>query len=396
MRIGLLYPTPDALSPANWSGTPAGLAGGLEQNGVEVIPVSAKLAPGVHQWVAFASRAGGQRGAVADRMPVRQRTRTRALAAAIRKVGKLDAVVAMGTEMYDLDEVLPKGLRCLTYDDGTLAQMWRHPDSDIRESDFPSAHVDEWIRRQKASSRRADTCCVSTQWAAGSFTEDYGVPKENVRVVGMGHRPRPLSEAGRVWSSPRFLFVGVDWQRKNGEAVLAAFRSVRRSFPKATLDIVGRAPAIHEPGVRVHGFLPREQFSAQKILDGLYENATCFVLPSLFDPSPISYLEAGSAGLPVIATGVGGAGELLGAGAVIVDPKKEEQIIAAMLELADPERAREMGAAASRQARRASWGRVGGRIVHVVEGLNAADNTDDAAAEESDAAAFTSFGKGER
>lgn len=367
MRIGLLYPAPDALSPANWSGTPAGLSGGLIQNGVEVVPISARLAPGIHQWVAVASRAGGERGAVADRMPVRQRARTRALAASIRRAGRLDAVVAMGTEMYELDAVLPEGLHCLTYDDGTLQQMWQHPDSDIRQAGFPSGHVEEWIRRQRASSRRADTCCVSTRWAAGSFAEEYGLPEERIRVVGMGHRPRFVANAGRDWNAPRYLFVGVDWKRKNGASVLESFRIVRRRFPAARLDIVGRAPAIEEPGVHVHGFLPREEPSAQKLLDKLYESATCFVLPSLFDPSPISYLEAGSAGLPVIATGVGGAGELLGAGAVVVDPKNGAEISAAMLSLANPESARTTGAVALRHAARASWDRVGGRILRAIE-----------------------------
>ena len=287
MRIGLLYPAADALSPANWSGTPAGLTGGLAQNGVEVVPISARLPQGVHQWVAVASRARGHRGAVADRMPVRQRARTRALASSIRTAGQLDAVVAMGTEMYDLDSVLPEGLRCLTYDDGTLAQMWQHPDSDIRQSSFPSRHVEEWIGRQAASSRRADACCVSTSWAAGSFAADYGVPETSIKVVGMGHRPRSRPAVDRTWDVPRYLFVGVDWQRKNGAAVLAAFRSVRRRFPEATLDIVGRSPQVLEPGVRVHGFLPREEPEAQRTLDDLYAKATCFVLLGI---STLSFL----------------------------------------------------------------------------------------------------------
>ena len=38
-------------------------------------------------------------------------------------------------------------------------------------------------------------------------------------VVGFGRNcePRPVP---RDWREPRFLFVGVDWQRKNGEAVV--------------------------------------------------------------------------------------------------------------------------------------------------------------------------------
>ena len=123
MKIVLLYPQPDALSPANWSGTPSGLARGLEACGTEVIPVGARLPFGVHQAVAVLSRIGGRRGAVADRMPVRQRARTWVLTRNLAQVaGTVDAVVAMGTEMYDLAAVSYPGVPVATYDDGTLRE----------------------------------------------------------------------------------------------------------------------------------------------------------------------------------------------------------------------------------------------------------------------------------
>ncbi|WP_411701068.1 glycosyltransferase family 4 protein [Conyzicola sp.] len=373
MRVGLLYPNPDPVSPSNWSGTPHGLAGGLRANGVEVVPIGAKLPPIVHESVAVLSRIGGKRGAVAERTIVRQISRTRALGRRVAAAAPgLDAVVAMGLELFDLAAVKPAGVPFVTYDDGTLLQMWRNGDSDIRRAGFPEAEVHRWFDRQAASARAATYCAVSTAWAARSFVDDYGVPAERVRVVGMGHRPRASAAGERDWSHPRFLFIGVDWQRKNGDAVLRAFDAVRRSVPHATLDIVGVHPPIDLPGVRDHGFLPRDRPEAQAQLDTLFSTATAFVLPSRFDPSPIAYLEAASAGLPVIATTEGGAGELLGDAAISVHPADDAALVAAMMRLSDSGLARTMGARASAFAATASWEHVASRILQTLDPATAA------------------------
>ena len=111
-----------------------------------------------------------------------------------------------------------------------------------------------------------------------------------------------------------------------------------------------------------YGFLPRGNADAQALLDKLFARSTAFVLPSLFDPSPIASLEAASAGLPVIATTCGGAGELLEEGAIVVDPYDREALTRAMLRIGDPAVARSMGARALAQSKQATWQAVSRRI----------------------------------
>lgn len=363
-RIGLLYPQRDPRFPGNWSGTPSGMAMGLEECGFAVVPIGVNISWAVNAAVSIASRSTGRTGPVADRMPVRQLSRTVALSRSMKEAGALDGVIAMGTEMYSLRSVVPASVRCATYDDGTLLQMWRNVDSDIRRLGVPEHHLRRWFDRQASSSRAADVCCVSTSWAARSFIHDYGVGARGVHVVGMGHLPR--ASAGvteRDWQQPRFLFVGVDWRRKNGDAVLESFRKVREVHPGATIDLVGEHPKILEPGVRDHGFLPREDPEAQALLEDLLRKATAFVLPSRFDPSPIAYLEAASAGLPVIATTEGGAGELLGTAAMTVHPDDSEALTQAMMRLCDSGTAQAMGNEARRRASESAWRDVAQRVL---------------------------------
>jgi glycosyltransferase involved in cell wall biosynthesis len=367
LRVGLLYPGPDPLSSNFWSGTPRGLHDGLVSLGVEVIPIGARLPVGVHQIVAVLSRAGGKRGAVADRTVIRQLSRRWALSRSLAAAGELDAIVAMGTEMYDLAAIRPSSVPLATYDDATLVQMWRHADSDIRLSGFPENEVHQWFDRQATSSRSADVCCVSTEWAARSFLKDYAVKADHVEVIGIGHRPRcQVDPASRDWSKPRFLFIGVDWIRKNGDLVLRAFEELRRDKPDATLDVVGRHPQLDAPGVTGHGFLPRDDPRSQAHLDELFARATVFVLPSRFEPAGIAYLEAASAGLAVIATTQGGAAELLGTAAINVDPEDQASLLEAMRRLSEAGVARSMGTDAFHRAAESSWGHVAVRLLEAL------------------------------
>jgi glycosyltransferase involved in cell wall biosynthesis len=365
MKIGLLYPSPDPLAPAIWSGSPSGLAAGLRELGIEVVPLGTRLPLGVHEAVAVLSRISGKRGAVAERTWVRQYSRTVTLGRQLAEHGSsLDGLIAMGLEMFDLARIRPPGLPVASFDDATLIQMWRVPESDIRSSNFSERHVAQWFERQRQSAQAATVCCVSTGYAAKSFMDDYGIDANRIVVVGMGHRPRSRrTNADRDWSKPRFLFVGIDWHRKNGHRVLDAFAKVREILPGATLDVVGDHNPIQQAGVRDHGFLARDNRAAQAALDSLYENSTVFVLPSRYDLSPVAYLEAASAGLPVIGSTEGGASEVLGKAAISVHPDDNAGLAAAMMTLADGNTARASGLRAAEAAASFSWARVAGKII---------------------------------
>jgi len=367
VRVGVVFPAREPSSPGQWSGTPRGLADGLHAQGVDVVALGTSLGPDLHTVLSVTSRIDGRSGPVLARSAARTAARGRSIARTVRRALPLDGLVAMGTDMYELVGVVPQSLPVVTYDDGTLLQMWRNPGSDIRRAGFLEREVVRWFQVQRRGALAASACCVSTSWAARSFVDDYGVPAGQVHVVGMGHRARASVAGERDWSVPRLLFVGVDWRRKNGDAVVRAFRALQESVPAATLDVVGGHPSLDGiPGITGHGLLRRDDPAAQARLDGLFARATVFVLPSLFDPSPIAYLEAASAGLPVVATTEGGASELLGAGAIAVRPDDQAAIDAAVRRLSDPEVARVTGAEAAARATSSTWDEVASRVLRVL------------------------------
>ena len=203
---------------------------------------------------------------------------------------------------------------------------------------------------------------LATPWAARSVTQEYGIDPDKVEAVGLG-RNHDISPTTRDWGSPRFLFVGFDWDRKNGPAVLEAFAAVRERHRQATLDVAGRHPELRADGVRGHGPLSLSDPAESAALDRLFGQATCLVVPSRFEAAGIVYLEAAAAGLPSIGTTRGGAADLVGRGGLVVAPDDPAALREAMMRLCDPRLAAELGELGRRRAREFTWQAVAARLL---------------------------------
>ena len=338
--------------PATSSGTPAGLFRGLAEAGVEGVALHAGLPRRVER-VARRVRLDLSDAAALHTFVARRR-----LAAA----GQLDGVIQWGTEFR-----LDPGVPYVTFEDQTLAQALRaydYPDLAARSH----RSIDRWLARQRALYAGAAGCCATSHWAAASLVTDYGLDPERVHVVGVGRNRDLEIPPDRDWSVPRFLFVGVQWERKNGPRLLRAFARLRAERPDATLDVVGRHPAIDQAGVRTHGFLRLDRDDERARLDGLFRAATCVVLPSLYEPSAIVHAEAAGAGLASIGSAAGGSGTLIGDAGILVDPLSDDALTGALRELADPERARQLGVRAAARAPLLTWEAVVGRLLGALTG----------------------------
>ena len=221
------------------------------------------------------------------------------------------------------------------------------------------------MARQRRAYEQAVACCLTTPWAAESVIRDYGIKPAKVHVVGIGCNHAAAGE--RDWTRPRFLFVGMDWARKNGAGVLRAFGRLREEVPAALLDVVGRHPRLDQPGVTGHGVLHLNVAEQRDRLDHLFGSATCFVMPSHSEASAITYVEAVAAGVPSIGTTSGGSGYLIGPGGLVVDPRDDDSLLEAMRRLTDPATAARLGAAAKRRSEEFTWTAVAQRLMRALE-----------------------------
>jgi glycosyltransferase involved in cell wall biosynthesis len=276
----------------------------------------------------------------------------------LRTAGNLDGAVMIGSG-YEVRAKLPVA----TFEDMTVSQAREQGDPAYER--LSEKALQRWSDRQRRIYRRVGACCVASHWAADSVVRDYGVDPAKVHVVGFGHNVE-LEVPERSWEQPRFLWVGADWERKRGAAILEAFRTVRERYPDARLDFVGAHPEISEPGVVGHGRLALGSDQGQREYLDLLREATCYVMPSSYEPLGIAYIDAATAGVPSIGTTSGGAVDAVAEGGVVVDPNDQAALLRAMLELAEPDRAAELGLRARERSDVYTWRKVAERILRAL------------------------------
>lgn len=352
LRIGVAFPG-DARQRDHWSGSPAGLATGLEALGAEVVGIRAELPllTKVENRLGrpWSARAADPRDAMLNS----------AMAAwSLRHAGRLDGVVQVGSGF-----LLPRGTRVVQWDDLTVKQALSLDNPDYQRVTDREAR--RWIARQREAYQRSTAVCVGSRWAAGSVVEDYGVPAERVHVVGFAKNVE-VGNVERDWSRPRFIFIGREWELKNGPRVLEAFARFREEQPEATLDVIGGHPPIDQPGVTGHGRLLLSDDEHRAQVFALMSRATCLVVPTKHEAFGLCYAEAGGAAIPSIGTCIGGGVETIGPGGVVVHPYDDEALLDAMRTMADPETAKRLGTLAYEHTLPFTWPQVAGRILRAL------------------------------
>jgi glycosyltransferase involved in cell wall biosynthesis len=138
---------------------------------------------------------------------------------------------------------------------------------------------------------------------------------------------------------------------KGIEYLLSAASALRREFPALRVEIAGSGPQRLnlEEAVRHCGLEGHVEFLGWiDDLNSVLPRWDVFVMPSLEEGFPIAALDAMAAGLPVVATSVGGVPELIVDGITgwLVPPRDTDALASRLrLLLANPEMRRVMGAA---------------------------------------------------
>jgi glycosyltransferase involved in cell wall biosynthesis len=231
-----------------------------------------------------------------------------------------------------------------------LGEFYEH----AADGDTPVAQLKHWINVRTFGLARK--VVVWSRWVKDSLVADYGVLPDKVRVIPPGvdlsvWTAQPErggeQEPGQL---PRILFVGGDFERKGGSLLLDWYRQHGRG--RCELDIVTRAPIQAEAGVHVHNNIVGNSPEARRMFSG----ADVFVLPSLGECFGIASVEAMAASLPVVATAVGGAGDIVDHGTTgyLIQPNSSRDLSEAVDRLiGDSQLRRGMGRAGRLKAERA-------------------------------------------
>jgi len=182
-------------------------------------------------------------------------------------------------------------------------------------------------------------------------TTEEGVPASRLRVIHNGIDTEAITPPDRTEKrlGQRVISVGRLAAVKDLGTMLKTVQRIARSFPDFRLQLVGDGPErsslqdlIAELGI---GGTVEMLGERRDIAERLSE-ADIFVQSSISEGLSLGLLEAHAAGLPIVATDVGGNAEVVvhGTTGLLVPPRDPAKLAEALMELlADPDRALSMG-----------------------------------------------------
>jgi len=147
---------------------------------------------------------------------------------------------------------------------------------------------------------------VTSDWVKESLVKSYGVTADRVTTCYTGTGNISHLAIARDHSRPQILFVARhNYVNKGAVLLLEAFRLIREKHEHAELILVGPdrdglGMTEREERVSVHSFLEWPD------LERLFNSATLFAMPSLYEPYGLVYLEAMKCGTPVVCASTGG------------------------------------------------------------------------------------------
>jgi glycosyltransferase involved in cell wall biosynthesis len=242
---------------------------------------------------------------------------------------------------------------------GRLAGRWtRHPliVTSIRSERNGSALRDRFMQL----TNWMDDCCTTNSQEVADSLRQRGLLSNKVRVIPngvdiaaltapAGERLRTRTALGLSPTDFLWLAVGRLTPQKDYPTLLQAFGGV--ADPSARLWIAGRGPLLEGLQQQAGGLAisPVVKFlGVRDDVAALLAAADGFVLPSAWEGMPNVVMEALAAGVPVVATRVGGVAELVEAdrSGFLVPARDPEALAAAMRKLMalPAEQRREMGA----------------------------------------------------
>ena len=218
--------------------------------------------------------------------------------------------------------------------------------------------------RQEASGYarlfRGAAAFVSVSREMSDRLESLGAPADRIHLIPCGVDPRDFPPGDPGAAPPHFVGVGRLIPKKGADRTIQAFHAARARVPEARLALIGEGPLaarcrdlVAELGLG-DGVELRGAASTVAVAAAL-RGARAFVQHSMQAPdgdregTPVAVLEAGAAGLPVVATRHAGIRDVVveGETGLLVEEGDVTGMAEALVLLArDPGRARTMGTAA--------------------------------------------------
>lgn len=163
---------------------------------------------------------------------------------------------------------------------------------------------------EKKALQKCDAIILPSEWSVNRAIETYKIAKEKVHLLRFGANidvpdvedftPKKLS------SQLKFLFLGVEWERKGGNIAQETIEILNKKGISSTLQIVGCTPPQQTDFMEVIPFLNKNIPQDYEQLKVILREADFLFVPTRAECYGIVFCEASAYGLPSITTDTGG------------------------------------------------------------------------------------------
>ncbi|GAA4809434.1 hypothetical protein GCM10011365_15850 [Marinicella pacifica] len=184
----------------------------------------------------------------------------------------------------------------------------------------------------KQAAESADLILSVSEHTKKDIINIYGVSEDKIKVTYQSYRAsktvnhddaKTYLKAQNLTPQKYILFVGNIEPKKNIKQLIQAMAYVKKGYK---LAVVGRKAWMHESQLKgLNNFLKKDDYVfldyvPEYELGMLYQNATCLVMPSLYEGFGLPVLEAMQHDCPVICSNRSSLPEVAGDAAIYIDP----------------------------------------------------------------------------
>lgn len=246
--------------------------------------------------------------------------------------GDLAAAVDIYTQLaVELTKDLhPDIIHChdwMTYEAGKCAAEYHNVPlvAHIHATEFDRTgfHPNEWIyEREKYGFKQADLIIAVSKYTKDILVHEYDIPQEKIAVVhnashsAYSQNPDTQKDLAKLHQRSMVLFLGRLTIQKGTWHFLEMAQKIHMQRPDVLFVIAGDGDMLDELIDRscVLGLEECVLFTGKVDSDEaekLYEQADCFVMPSVSEPFGLVALEAAAHGTPLILSKQSGAAEVI-------------------------------------------------------------------------------------
>lgn len=240
---------------------------------------------------------------------------------------------------------------------------------------FNKKDLYQLVNWTKYSVKRANRIFTISLASKDDIIKTYKVAADKVVVTYPGVKKTPLMSKDKL-NFDYILFVGTLQPRKNIVRLVEAFSKLTPKYPNLKLLIVGKKGWLYDDILKapqkynVESDVKFLDFVEDSKMQGLYKNALCFVLPSLYEGFGLPVLEAMKYGCPVVLSNISSLPEAGGNAALYFNPEDSSDIAKTIDKVISDKNLREgMIKKGHTQVKKFSWEKTARQTLSVLEEL---------------------------